>query len=84
MAKRKVKEGEAPASKASSFQKLAEARVNKALKAIKQLKHLTNTTTYEYTEDQAQTIVAALNKGIEELTASFADPKAAKSEGFKL
>jgi hypothetical protein len=73
-----------PTEKAAAFNELATARVNKALKAMRQIKYLTNPTTYNYTKEQAQTIITALTKGLHEVTASFANPSEAKSEGFKL
>jgi hypothetical protein len=73
-----------PAEKAAAFNDLATARVNKALKAMRQIKYLTNTSTYNYTKDQAQTILNALSKGLDDVRESFSNPTAAKSEGFKL
>lgn len=73
-----------PAEKAAAFNELATARVNKALKAMRQIKYLTNTSTYNYTKDQAQTIINALSKGLDDVRESFSNPTVAKSEGFKL
>lgn len=70
--------------KSKAFQELATARVNKALKAIKQIKYLTNTSTYIYTPQEVSAILNTINGALQELAASFKDPKAAKSEGFKL
>jgi hypothetical protein len=70
--------------KAAAFNELATARVNKALKAMRQIKYLTNPTTYNYTGEQAKVIINALTKGLDEVRESFSNPAAAKSEGFKL
>jgi hypothetical protein len=70
--------------KAALFVKLAEQRANKALKAIRQLKHLANTHAYSYSEAQVVRVCNTLEDAVKEVRAAFADPKAAKSEGFKL
>lgn len=73
-----------PAEKASAFNDLATARVNKALKAMRQIKYLTNPSTYTYTKEQAASVVTALINGVNDVRDSFNDPKSAKTEGFKL
>lgn len=73
-----------PAEKATAFKELATARVNKALKAMRQIKYLTNPSTYAYSKEEATTITAALQSAVDEVKASFANPSVAKSEGFKL
>lgn len=81
---KKKTSGRTPAEKAAAFNELATARVNKALKAMRQIKYLTNPSTYNYTKEQAQTIINALTKGLDDVRDSFTNPTAAKSEGFKL
>jgi GMP synthase PP-ATPase subunit len=73
-----------PEQKSSAFNELATARVNKALKAMRQIKYLANPTTYTYSTESAKAIVDALIKGVTEIRDSFADPKSSKTEGFKL
>jgi hypothetical protein len=73
-----------PAEKSKAFQELATTRVNKAIKAIKQIRYLTNVSTYSYTPQEVASIVNTLQSSLDELTAAFKDPKIAKSEGFKL
>ena len=76
--------GRTPAEKAAAFNELATARVYKALKAMRQIKYLTNPSTYNYTKEDAQTVCGALTKGVNDVIESFNNPLAAKSEGFKL
>jgi hypothetical protein len=70
--------------KAANFQKLATARTNKALKALRQIKHLANPTAYTYTEDQVTRIVETLSTAVTEIRNTFDNPKAKQSEGFSL
>lgn len=84
MAKKKSSATAATGDKSAAFAKLAEARVNKAIKAMRQIKYLTNPVTYTYTDDQVQLVLSALASAYNEVETAFKNPKAAKSEGFKL
>jgi hypothetical protein len=79
-----VKTAKTPEQKAKAFKDLASVRVNKALKAMRQLKHLSNKSAYHYTETDVSKIVNVLSSATKEVEASFKDPSAAKSEGFTL
>jgi hypothetical protein len=85
---RKKSESSKPAKsaddKAASFARLANQRTNKALKAIRQLKHLANPSVYVYNEEQVAKVLQALAAATHEVAESFANPKAAKSEGFQV
>lgn len=70
--------------KSAAFNELATARVNKALKAMRQIKYLTNTTTYEYTPQSVAAIVNTLQASLDDIREAFKNPAVAKSEGFKL
>lgn len=73
-----------PSEKATAFNELATARVNKALKAMRQIKYLTNTSTYAYTPQAVDAICNTLQEAVNDIVSSFKNPAAAKSEGFKL
>src|SRR3970282_1281622 len=70
-------------TKAEKFVHLAEQRMTKALKAIKQLANLSAKGSYEYTEEQAQEVVDALDVAVESVTARFTGAAVSKAEGFK-
>jgi len=57
--------------KMESFERLAPARVEKALKAINVLGNLANRNNYSYDENQAQAIIDALNAEVKALQSSF-------------
>lgn len=68
------------AQKQEAFKKLAVARTNKAIAAIRQLEALSNTNSYLYTEEQAQAVVKALESAVVKVAGKFAAPNA-KVEG---
>lgn len=57
--------------KVDAFERLAPARVEKALKAISVLGNLANRNNYSYDEKQAQAIIDALNTEVRALQTSF-------------
>ena len=57
--------------KIDAFERLAPARVEKALKAISVLGNLANRNNYSYDENQAQAIIDALNTEVRALQTSF-------------
>lgn len=71
-------------SKADKFKEIASRRTAKALDAIATIEGCTNTTNYEYTKEQAETILNALVAGVKKLQAKFENPKAPSSTGFSL
>ena len=71
-------------NKAEKFTYLAEQRMTKALKSLKHIQNLANRSQYEYTEQQAQVMVDALDAAVEHIKDRFSQsPAAVKSEGFK-
>lgn len=67
----------------NKFKQLAELRVNKALKALRLVKHLSNKSRYDYTKKQADLIVFALEKELKIIKDNFYKPVTEKRE-FKL
>jgi len=54
-----------------SFIRLAEARVGKAMKAIRIIGNLSNKSNYEYSDSDVREIINALQKEINDLNAKF-------------
>jgi hypothetical protein len=66
----------APAKdKAGDFKRLAESRVPKAIKSIRTISKLANKASYEYTPEQAERIVQALQSELETLRKQLAAGK---------
>lgn len=70
--------------KRSNFIRLAEARVTKALKAIKVVGNLSNKTNYEYSDQDVNLIVGALQAEINLLKSRFKNKGSLESVEFKL
>lgn len=66
-------------TKSQKFSRLASARTSKALKAIKNIGNLSGSS-YEYTPDQANKIVAALNGAVKTVAEKLTAPKGSKSD----
>ena len=58
-------------TKEEKFRRLANARVNRALKSIRVIGNLANPATYNYTEGQVNQIVKALRAEVKELQQRF-------------
>ena len=58
-----------------SFKRLANNRVNRAIKAIQLVSNLSNKSHYKYTSSQAKKIILALEKEIRELKSKFNNSK---------
>ena len=70
-------------TKRDNFIRLAEGRVTRAIEAIRVIGNLSNTSNYEYTEEDSKRIIDALQAEINALKLQFkSKPSAAK--GFKL
>jgi hypothetical protein len=69
-------------SKADKFRRLANRRVNNALKTIRYVRNLGNRATYEYTEQQAQMILAVLTDEVRMVKEAFAGDE--RKDGFSL
>lgn len=65
--------------KADKFVKLANKRVNRAIKATNAIATLSNKNSYSYTETQAANIVAALKKATDNVERKFGGNKEAES-----
>lgn len=70
-------------TKSQTFVRLANSRVGKAMGALSVIGNLASPN-YEYTDDQAAKIVAALQSEVDALKAKFAKPEAAVKSGFSL
>lgn len=71
-------------TKADKFKRLAESRVSKALSAIATIGGLASKTNYEYTPEQVEKIIGALNAEVTVLANRFAKPEAVAKGGFSL
>ena len=69
--------------KHDNFVRLAEARVNKALDAIRILGNLSNTAYYEYSSEEVREIVSALNAAVADLRSQFTLNSQSSKSGFK-
>lgn len=66
-------------TKREKFTRLAESRMNNALKQIQLIGNLSNTSAYEYTVEDVDKIIRTLKKSINELETTFkGDAKAKK------
>ena len=71
-------------TKADRFKRLAIVRTNKALEAIAAIGGLANKNNYEFTDEQTETIVKALEAKVVEVATKFTAPEQAASAGFTL
>ncbi len=69
-------------TKRDKFIRLAESRMNNALKQIQLLGNLANTSNYDYTEEDVDKMIRTLRKAVNELEASFKGES--KSKKFNL
>jgi hypothetical protein len=60
-------------SKQERFRRVAERRVNRAIKDLRLIGNLSNRNNYEYTIDQVNKILAALKRELRGLRAKFDD-----------
>ena len=58
-------------TKNDKFKRLALLRVNKALKAIELISNLSNQSNYEYSDQDAEKIILALNQAVTDLKIKF-------------
>ena len=65
------------------FRDSATIRVNKALRSMSSIGDLSNKARYEYTDEQAQKVIAALEEGLNKVKARFSSDAPAE-EGFTL
>lgn len=71
-------------SKSAKFTRLAEARVNKAIKALRSIGNLANKQIYSFDESQLRKIMSALRREVSGVKARFDDADSSRSGAFKL
>jgi len=69
-------------SKEDKFKRLANARVNNAIKQLELIGNLSNSASYDYTDDEVRKIMGTLNQKVKEI--SFKFQESLKKEKFKL
>ncbi len=67
-AEREARAGE---TKSDAFKRIATRRVNQALDTIATMRGLANKANYDYSEEQTNKIISALQGGIDKLAADF-------------
>jgi len=70
-------------AKRDNFIRLAEGRVTRAIDSIRVIGNLSNTSNYEYTEQDSKKIIDTLQSELTALKLQF-KPKAKSKKGFKL
>jgi len=70
--------------KQDNFIRLAEARVTRAIEAIRVLGNLANRSNYEYDEEDVKKIVNALQAELTALKAQFKTKNGMSAQGFRL
>lgn len=71
-------------AKREKFVSLAEKRVNRAIKDIQLIGNLSNKNNYQYSDDDIEIIVKALEFEIKEMKSRFKPTKNLANVGFKL
>jgi len=69
-------------SKEDKFKRLANARVNNTIKQLDLIGNLSNSSSYDYSDDEVRKIVSTLNQKVKEV--SFKFQESLKKEKFKL
>jgi hypothetical protein len=70
--------------KRERFVDLAEKRVSKAIQTIRLISNLANKNNYEYSEDESNRVIAALEAEVRHLKSRFAAEAAKRRQLFKL
>ena len=70
--------------KRENFVRLAEARVERALGAIRTIGNLSNRGNYEYSDVDVKAIISALQREIRELEQKFKQKDGSQGTSFKL
>ncbi len=70
--------------KRSKFVKLAQARVNRAIKDISLIGNLANRSAYEYGDEDVKKIFKALHRELDAAKARFGGDAGGKDSGFTL
>lgn len=58
-------------TKQERFQKIATIRTQRVLDAMVQLSHCSKSASYEYTDEQVEQIISALEKGVSQVRETF-------------
>jgi hypothetical protein len=69
-------------TKEDKFKRLANARVNNTIKQLELIGNLSNSSSYDYTDDEVRKIMGTLNQKVKEI--SFKFQESLKKEKFKL
>jgi len=69
-------------SKEDKFKRLANSRVNNAIKQLDLIGNLSNSASYDYSDDEVRKIMSTLNQKVKEI--SFKFQESLKKEKFKL
>lgn len=62
-------------TKRQKFQRLAEARTNRIIEQLDVLGNLSNTSNYEYTQEEVQKIFQSIEKAVRKVKRQFDEPK---------
>jgi uncharacterized small protein (DUF1192 family) len=71
-------------SKEDRFKRLASKRVNEALKRITLVGKLSNRSTYAYSAEQSEQVIAALRLEVDRIEAKFTKPAGGSTASFQL
>ncbi len=70
--------------KRDNFVRLAEARVNRALREIRLIGNLSNRSAYEFEDADIRKVFGTLQKGLDAAKSRFADAENGSASTFKL
>jgi hypothetical protein len=68
--------------KEDKFKRLANARVNNAIKQLDLIGNLSNSASYDYTDDEVKKIIGTLNQKVKDINLRFQENQ--RKEKFKL
>ena len=71
-------------NKKDNFKRIAEKRTNKIIESISKLQNLTNTSFYEYTDEQIEAIFDAIQKELDNQKKIFEDDMKKEKKRFEL
>lgn len=71
-------------NKKDNFKRIAEKRTNKIIESISKLQNLTNTSFYEYTDEQIESIFEAIQKELDKQKKYFNNDKKKSKKKFEL
>ena len=71
-------------NKKDNFKRIAEKRTNKIIESISKLQNLTNTSFYDYTDEQIETIFSAIQKELDNQKKIFEDDRKKVKKRFEL